>query len=181
MKVEVMGLDQTFEREMTRLDRALGTVKDAMTREVVTVTPQMKASEALRRLEAAKVSGVPVVEHGRVVGIFSISDLLGQAGAPWQIDGPAPRREPTLADVEVGELMSRDVVTADPEWTLTQAATVMEAVFVNRLPVVDALDRPIGILTRDDIVRAVARRAQLAARVGFGPGSDQENRIIEIP
>lgn len=178
-------MEQIFEREVareiTQLDRALGTVREAMKREVVTVIPHMKASEALRRLEAAKVSGVPVVEHGRVVGMFSLSDLVGQVSAPWQTSGPFLRREHTLADVEVGELMSRDVVTADPEWTLTQAATVMEAVFVNRLPVVDALERPIGILTRDDIVRAVARRAQLAARSGFGYESEPQNKVIEIP
>jgi CBS domain-containing protein len=151
-------LNETFERDLTLLDRALGTVKEAMTREAVTVTPDTKGSDALRRLEAAKVSGAPVVEHGRVVGMFTTSDIL----APGAV---------------VGEIMSRDVVTADPEWSLTQAATVMEAVGVNRLPVVDALDRPIGILTRDDIVRAVARRAQLAGRIDFASGDG----IIRLP
>lgn len=155
-------MPQVFEGELTPLDRALGMVRDAMTREVAVLEPRTKASVAARILEERKVSGAPVVEHGRLIGIFTLSDLMEPAGPAWQTTGPFLRHEHTLAGIEVGQMMTRDVITADPEWPLTHAATVMEATGVNRLPVVDALDRVVGMLTRDDIVRAIAKRAELA-------------------
>lgn len=151
-----------FERELTQLDRMLGTVGEAMVREIMTLDPDMRASEAMRRLEQRGITGAPVVEHGQIIGIFTFSDLMEAAGPTWQTSGPFLRHEHTLAGVEVRDIMSKEVLTADPEWPLTHATTVMEAAGVNRLPVVDALDRPIGMLTRHDIVRAVARCSELA-------------------
>ena len=49
-------------------------------------------------------------------------------------------------------------MTARPDWPLAQAVTVMEEAGINRLPVVDTADWPTGILTRDDVLRVLARR-----------------------
>lgn len=155
-------MQQAFERGFTSLDRALGMVRDAMTRDVTCLEPRTKASVAVRTLQERGISGAPVVEHDRLIGIFTLTDLMEPAGPTWQTTGPFLRHEHTLAEIEVGQMMTRDVVTGDPDWPLTHAATVMEAVGVNRLPIVDALDRVLGMLTRDDIVRAVAKRAELA-------------------
>lgn len=149
--------------EMTPFDRMLGSVRDAMTRDVLDLEPRMKVSEAARELERAGISGAPVVEHGRIIGMLTMKDVMKPAGATWQTRGPFLRHEHALADIEVQDLMTKEVVTADPDWPLGHAATIMEAVGVNRLPVVDALDRPVGILTRDDLVRAVARQSERAA------------------
>ena len=157
--METIDIDE----ERTPLDRALGTVREAMTRDVLDLEPRMKVSEAARELERAGISGAPVVEHGRIVGMLTMKDVMKPAGASWQTHGPFLRHEHTLADLEVQDAMTKDVVTADPDWPLGRAATIMEAVGVNRLPVVDALERPVGILTRDDIVRAVARQSERAA------------------
>lgn len=160
-------MEEIFERELTPLDRMLGTVGDSMSHDLLLLEPRMRGSEAVRALERRGITGAPVVDHGRIVGVFSLSDLIEPGKPTWQTHGPFLRREHTLAGVEVQEIMTRDVVTADPDWPLTHAATVMEALGINRLPVVDALERPIGILARDDVVRAVARRGELAQHPGF--------------
>ena len=132
----------------------LGPVRAAMTGDVLTVESRAKASVATRQMEARRVSGVPVVEAGILVGMLSMTDL-GMKGSS-QTTGPFLRQEQRFADVEVGHLMSRNVVTADPDWPLAKAAKTMVKERVNRLPVVDALRRPVGIITRDDIVRRLA-------------------------
>jgi CBS domain-containing protein len=165
-------MQEIFERELTTLDKLLGTVGDAMSHDLLLLEPRMKGSQAVRRLTKGGVTGAPVVEHGRIVGVLSLSDLTEPGEPAWQTHGPFLRHEHTLADVEVGDIMTREVITADPMWPLTHAAMVMEAIGINRLPVVDALERPIGILTRGDIVRAVARRGELAQHPGFEASFD---------
>lgn len=171
------GMGKTFEQELTTLDLLLGTVAEAMTRDPVVLETDLKASEAVRILERRGISGAPVVRAGRVVGVFTMTDLIEPAGPTWQTSGPFLRHEHTLASVDVGQIMTKGAVTADPEWPLTHAAVVMEAAGVNRLPVVDALDRPIGVLTRDDIVRALVKRGEMAHHQSFL--FDLESRTVD--
>jgi CBS domain-containing protein len=56
--------------------------------------------------------------------------------------------------------MSDDPVTAGPDWPLVRAVRAMVDHGVNRLPVVDRAGRPLGVLTRDDALRAVAARGR---------------------
>jgi CBS domain-containing protein len=56
----------------------------------------------------------------------------------------------------VGEVMSKNPITISPDKTLREAATIMHDRSVHRLPVLDRTDQVIGILTRGDIIRAMA-------------------------
>ena len=181
-------MQEVFERELTPLDRMLGTVADAMQRDLVTLAPRMKGSAAARLLHERGITGAPVVDHGRLVGVFTLSDLMEPAGPTWKTTGPFLRHEHTLAAVEVADMMTKDVITADPGWPLTHAATVMEVARVNRLPVVDALERPVGMLTRHDIVRAVAKRGEMVQHPSFMAHIEEafhptasEDRVVVIP
>ena len=71
---EVMTVTATVE-EPTTLERQLGTVGSAMTRDVVLVAADMSAEMARRRLDQKAVSGAPVVDHGRVAGVITRRDL----------------------------------------------------------------------------------------------------------
>ena len=159
---EVMTVTATLE-EQTTLERLLGTVGPAMTRDVVLLAADTTAVMALRRLEAKAVSGAPVVEHGRVVGVITQRDLL----VPTLLDDadgfPAPggaRRHNRLDGLRVSDLMTGEPVTAQPDWSLVRALRTMLVNGVNRLPVVDRAGRPLGVLTRDDVLRAVAASSQ---------------------
>lgn len=135
-----------------------GTVGEAMTRNVVAMEPGMRASDAAAMLTEAGVAGGPVVEGGRVVGILTLRDLIEKEGhGATQTTGPFLRGERHLANLTVADVMTREVFTARQEWPLTRALALMDDAGVNRLPVLDREDRPVGILARDDVLRAIAR------------------------
>jgi CBS domain-containing protein len=143
--------------EPIALERQLGTVDDSMTRDVVLLAADMTAEMALRRLDRKAVSGAPVVDHGRVVGVVTRRDLL----VPTLLDNPADAHAPSsrarLSGLRVHDLMSTEPVSVEPDCPLVQAVRRMVGHGVNRLPVVDGAGRPIGVLTRDDVLSAVAR------------------------
>jgi predicted transcriptional regulator len=146
--------------EPSTLGRQLGTVGEAMTRDVVLLAADMTVELALRRLDHEAVSGAPVVDHGRVVGVVTRRDLL----VPTLLDDPsdpqAPGRSTRLTGLRVSDLMSDEPVTAEPDRPLLQAFRTMINHGVNRLPIVDRAGRPLGVLTRGDVLRAVARGVQ---------------------
>jgi CBS domain-containing protein len=145
----------------TSLASLLGTVEEAMTGKVLAVAADTPADVAARRLEQAAVSGAPVVDRGRVVGVVTLRDLIAPAlaaGVNAQTTGPFLRHEHHLARYRVHELMTGDPVTARAGWPLARVVVAMEDAGVNRIPVVDGDGRPVGILTRDDVLRALARR-----------------------
>jgi CBS-domain-containing membrane protein len=74
----------------TSLERLFGMVGEAMTAEVVALQADTPADVATRRLEHLQVSGAPVVDHGRVVGVVTLRDLL----APVLVDGPVQTTGP---------------------------------------------------------------------------------------
>jgi CBS domain-containing protein len=154
-----MTVTATME-DLTPLERQLGTVDEAMTRNAVLLAADMTAEMALRRLDQKAVSGAPVVDHGRVVGVITRRDLL----VPTLLDEPsdvqAPGRLTRLAGLRVSDLMSSEPVTAPPDCSLVQAVRTMIRHGVNRIPVVDQAGRTIGVLTRDDVLGAVARGVQ---------------------
>ena len=146
--------------ESTTLERQLGTVGEAMTREAVLLAADMTAGMALRRLDQKAVSGAPVVDHGRVVGVITRRDLLVPTLLDQPFDAQAPGRLTRLTGLRVSDLMSDEPVTTKPDRPLMQAVRMMIDHGVNRLPVVDQARRPIGVLTRDDVLGAVARGVQ---------------------
>lgn len=164
----------TTESTATSPEILLGTVGDAMTPQVVLVQVDTPADVALRRLERAQVSGAPVVDGGRVAGVITIRDLLIPilAGGPAQTTGPFHRHEHHLTTYRVRDLMTSEPITAGTNWPLARAVTAMDQLGINRVPVVDTLGRPVGILTRDDVLRALARRIR-----GLGPPARHGSQI----
>jgi CBS-domain-containing membrane protein len=97
----------------TSLESLLGTVGEAMTAEVVVLQADTPADVAVRRLERSRVSGAPVLGHGRVVGVVTLRDLLVPvlADGPVHTTGPFHRHEQHLRSFVVRELMTGEPVT----------------------------------------------------------------------
>ena len=142
-------------------------VRDAMTREVVTVAPETSAGQAWGLCRERNIRHLPVVESGRLVGIISDRDLR-DLSPPRD----TPDQENTLGWVRIRDMMSPEVVTAHALDTIEHAARVIHENKFNCLPVV-AGGELVGIITSSDLVRT------LVELVGaHGPGSWVE---VEVP
>jgi CBS domain-containing protein len=138
------------------------TVEEAMTPDVVTVGPEAPVTMAARIMRDARVSGLPVVDRdGCVVGIVTEADLLHRAVVPDVAAAGAKRsardRWPgsTVADV-----MSHEVIGLRRDDPLGKAARLMEKARVRRLVVVGDGFVLEGIISRSDVVAALARSDQ---------------------
>jgi CBS domain-containing protein len=148
--------------------RSLVKVKDFMTCQVVTVTPEASILDAARLMLDHKISGLPVVnDGGRVVGIVSEHDLLRDnvqtKRMHWlrlMIDhlnlADVSRR---LDERKVCEVMTPDPVTVTEAASLEEAGRLLEENDIKRLPVV-CDDELVGIIARADMVRAIIRAAR---------------------
>ncbi|MEU6329719.1 CBS domain-containing protein [Streptomyces sp. NPDC047049] len=141
------------------------TIGELMTRQVVSVQLDTPFKDIAQLLADNAVSAVPVLDGlGRPAGIVSEADLLRKAADRSDLSGrtPLPHLEAwERARAEgrtAGELMSAPAVCAHPEWTVVEAARLMEVQNVKRLPVVDETETLLGIVSRSDLLRVFLRR-----------------------
>jgi CBS domain-containing protein len=156
------------------------TVRDVMTRDVISVRPEAPLKDVARLLVAHRISGVPVVDaDGVVLGIVSEADFLlkGQGASaahrrPLErlfADDRATRERIAKAEASTaGEAMTTPAIMIEAGRPVAEAATMMVDHRVNRLPVTDQ-GGIVGIVTRADLVRAFVRSDEqllLAIREG---------------
>ena len=153
------------------------TVRDAMTTHVLTVRTDTPLKDVARALIDAGISGLPVVDdRGRVAGVVSEADFLIKGQGAQSVHhrplarllGESATTREQLSKVaarSAGEAMTAPAVTIAPTRSLQEAAGLMTAHGINRLPVVED-GRLVGILTRADLVRAYLRTDdELAATI----------------
>ena len=144
------------------------TVGEAMTREVKTIPAEATLHEAAEMLTLQNISGAPVVdEAGTLVGILSESDLLNETKKRAALPRVAAfglfmAPEESLrriyhdgATLQVSTIMTQNVITVTAETTLSEATQLILNKKINRLPVVDAEGALVGILTREDVLKAM--------------------------
>ncbi len=143
-------------------------VSDLMQTEVITVAPQTSLGDAVRIMLVRHVSGLPVVEGGGLVGVITGGDVLrrvelGSEGKPtgW-IKAFFSPASAALEYVHTHGVHVRDVMTPAPlavtaGTDVAEAATLMVTHRIKRLPVVQG-DALIGLISRTDILRVLARR-----------------------
>ena len=123
---------------------ALGTVREVMTRDLVTVPPSASIREAARAMHFRKVGSVLVVdESGKLVGIFTERDLVKVVAEGKSLDAP------------VSEAMSRDLIVAKEGDSITAIAHKMLEKWIRHIPVVDDEGKPVGIVSIRDVLRHV--------------------------
>lgn len=116
-------------------------IREAMTKNVTTVSGEMPVSEAARIMEKNNIGSVIVVEGKSPVGIVTERDITYRVVA---LD-----KKPST--VNLSEIMSKHIKTIDPGTTLTEASKIMAKYNIRRLPVIEGKDL-IGIITNKDIV-----------------------------
>jgi acetoin utilization protein AcuB len=130
-------------------------VRDWMTGSLVTLSPEASAAEALTLCRERRIRHIPILEERRLVGI--VSDRDRRDASPALGD---PERARTLRKIRVGDVMTREVITVDPQDSIENAAQQMYELKIESLPVV-AEEELLGIVTSSDVMRALVMLAGL--------------------
>lgn len=151
--------------------------KDIMTTPVITAGLDTPVSEIAALLFERRISALPVVEDGRLVGVVSEADLLhrheigtdriAQSGSWWLRLFSADRSIEEYIKSharQARDVMTRDVVSVAPDTPAGEIATLLETRGIKRVPVLDG-GRLAGIVSRADLVQALAQAPRAAARV----------------
>jgi CBS domain-containing protein len=143
-------------------------VRDVMVSPVITVEADATVRDVAKTLLEKRISAVPVVDNaGKVVGIITESDLMRRAEAgterpySWWLRFLAGEAAIAAEYVKshankVEDVMTTDVVTAVPETLVHEIATLLEEHQIKRVPIVDKDGNLVGIVSRADLIQAVA-------------------------
>ncbi len=145
-------------------------VRDIMSSPVITVTPETSIQAVAQLMRDRHISGVPVVEHGRLIGTVTEVDLIAQhapaqepnyisllwATIPLRFDDYARYKDRVrhILAVNARQLMTADPTTVSPEDTLEHVAGLMIQPGHSSLPVLEK-GKLVGIVTRTDLVRVI--------------------------
>ena len=155
---------------------------EVMTKDVVTVRPKTTVRDIAELMTQHRVSGVPVVDaDGKLVGIVSETDLLHRAETSTErrrkwwlkafVDSDRLAREYAASHARTAvDIMATEVVSVDAGADLADVADLLERRRLKRVPV-KRDGRLVGILTRGDLVRALAVR--LRAATAQAPADDE--------
>ena len=140
---------------------------DIMTRHVVTAAPNALVHDIARLMSEHRVAAIPIVEAGTLVGIVSESDLL------HRVELGTARHTSTLLDLfafsrrraaeyvkthsrRARDVMTKAVVVVNTETPLQSVVETLDARGLKRLPVLDAAGAVVGIISRANLVAALA-------------------------
>ncbi len=161
-EVEVL----TYGHRELRALHAAAPVRDVMSREVRSVAPDASVAQATEMLIGKAYRALPVVDaERRVVGILTDGDLLAR------LDLPDASLQRALTEAElnrelallrdsgqtVADLMVSPVITVTEDTPIADAVRVMTERGIKRLPVVDHKGKLVGMVSRVDVLRALAQ------------------------
>lgn len=139
---------------------------EIMTREVVAVAPDTPVREVAKLMVDQRISGMPVMDHGKLVGILSENDLarrieLGtdKTRSSWLqffTSEDTILTEYVHARGQVaGDVMTMKVVTVTPDTPIKDIAEILETRHIKRVPVIDG-GKVVGIVSRANLIQALA-------------------------
>lgn len=145
------------------------TVREIMTKDVVTVTKETTVAELARIFAERHISSLPVVDgSGTLVGIVTETDLVEQDKSlhiptvisifDWVIylesDRKFEKELKKMTGRTVGDIYSPEVVTVSPDATGADVADIFSSKKINAVPVVDG-GKLVGIVARIDLIRSM--------------------------
>ena len=152
------------------LDEAALTAGDIMTREVVVVHPETSLMEAVTLLTQHRIGGMPVVQDDKIVGIICEAEVIrwhedfSERQTRWldMLADGLPLAQQFLDSIreqrrKVASIMTVGVITAPETMLARDVAHLMHKEHINRVPVLRD-GTLVGIVTRADLIRALAQR-----------------------
>lgn len=129
-------------------------VSDWMTPEPVSIPMSMNLPKAHQLMKDHSIRRLPVVEDGKLIGIVTLGDVR-EAGPSGATSLSIYELNYLLANLTVGDIMTRDPITLEAKDSLHDAAEIMLSKKIGGLPIVDEENHLIGIITESDVFRAI--------------------------
>lgn len=123
-------------------------IEQVMTRNVITISPDRSMRDLKELLRVKRISGVPVVREGELVGMISIENVIRAL-------------ETNDLEAMVGEKMTTEVQFVRSDESVVSAVNLFARYGYGRFPVLDAQGKLVGILTKGDIVRGLLRQMEV--------------------
>jgi CBS-domain-containing membrane protein len=149
-------------------------VKDIMTREIITVSPETEIVNAAKILLEKRINGLPVIDaFGRLVGVLCQSDLVAQQmsipipSVFTLLDGYIPltiikridKEVEKIAALTVKQAMTPNPVTVGPETDIEDVAKLMVDKKYHTLPVMEG-DKVVGIVGKEGVLKTLISEPQ---------------------
>jgi CBS domain-containing protein len=163
---------------------------DVMTRDVLTVGRETSVANAIRVMLDNHVSGLPVLDDGKVVGILTEGDLLRRSETGTEkhrprwleiLMGPGriAREYVRTHGRKVADIMTTDVISVARDTSLDEVVGLMERRRIKRVPVIEG-DVLIGLVSRLDLLRALLRATEAQHSEDRGDDDIQEQILAEL-
>ncbi len=135
-------------------------VRDWMTPRPITIDPKTTLPEAHKLMKSSRIRRLPVVDHGKIVGILTLGDI--REASPSDASSLSVfELNFLLARLTVDHIMTRDPIVVSPTATIRQAAELMLEYKIGGLPVVQD-EELVGIITESDIFRVLVQEFEPA-------------------
>ncbi len=166
--IGIIHKNMTVKRQAEEVDKVKRS-ESGMIRNPINLARTATVRDALAVMAKYSISGIPIVEHGKLVGILTNRDL---------------RFEPNL-DLEVSQVMtSANLVTAQVGTTLEEAERILQKHRIEKLPIVDKAGHLKGLITFKDIQKkkrhpfaSKDEHGRLRAGAAVGVGEDTLERV----
>lgn len=155
-------------------------VKNWMSKNVVTVEADDSMQEALSCMKEKKISLLPVLKAGELVGILTDGDLK-RASASDATTLDVHELLYLISKIKVKDIMTRKPITVPADYTVEETADLLFSERITGVPVVDADGKVVGVITKTDLFKVILfmsgfgfRGMQFAFRVADKPGAIKE-------
>lgn len=155
-------------------------VKNWMSRNVFTITPEDSMQDAVYLMREHKVRTLPVVKNDKVVGIVSETDIK-RASASDATGLDVHEILYLISKIKIKDIMSKNPITVHEDLTVEETAEILMKEKISGVPVLDNEGKILGIITRDDLFNVLIslsglgkKGIQLAFQVEDRPGSIKE-------
>jgi CBS-domain-containing membrane protein len=151
----VVGLENFIEPLIrTNPERLIKDVSESMTKNVVACSCEDEVGSIWRLMQQKRLSGLPVVKEGKLVGMVTQKDLLESGSVLPTFEAQKGRFQ---ASSKISSIMKTGVTAVEPSTKMIQVAKVMVSKDVGRVPVEDENGKLVGIVDREDVVRMLVK------------------------
>ncbi len=125
-----------------------------MTRDPLTLSPEVSLMEALQMMRLRKIRRIPIVAGGKLIGLLTEGDL--KRAEPSTLSDTQEHFTAVMEGTQVTQIMTKNLVTTTPDTTLLEVARMLGENKYGALPVLEG-EKLVGILTDNDLIGALVK------------------------